>query len=104
LDGSPPREPLPYLEGERIIEVKDRAAVFRKLKINTTTTSVGAPFQLRFQLLRKVDLTTTVIVPGVTCFSGALNVYSHTSYLKDTRPSAKTKDKRRKREEEDDSN
>lgn len=101
--GLPSKEQLPFLEGDRTVEVKDRAAVFRKLKINTTTTSVGSAFVLRFQLLRKVDSATTVIVPDVVCFSGALNVFSHTSYLKDSKPAAKAKEKRRKRSDDEDS-
>ncbi len=101
--GWPPKEQLPYLEGDRVIEIKDRAAVFRKLKINTTTTSVGTCFVLKFQLLRKVDSSNTVIVPGVVCYSGPLNIFSHSSYLKDSKPAAKAKEKRRKREDDDDS-
>jgi hypothetical protein len=100
--GRPPREQLPYLEGDRVIEVKDRAAVFRKLKINTTTTSVGTCFVLRFQLLRKVDSANTVIVPEAVCYSGPLNIFSHSSYLKDSKP-VKSKEKRRKRSDEEDS-
>ncbi len=95
--GRPLREPVPYLEGERVIEVKDKAAVFRKLKINTTTTSVGSAFALRFQLLRKGEGNTSALVPGVVVVSGPLNVFSHTSYLKDSKPASKPKEKRRKK-------
>lgn len=96
-------ESLPYLEGERVVPIKNKFAVFRKLKISMTTTSVGAPFVLRFTICQ--DRAGKILVPGTSVHTGPLNVYSHTSYLKGKdgpkKDNANSNQKRKRKDDDD---
>ena len=90
-----PGKVLPYLEGEQRAELKTNVAMFRKLKISLTTTSVGCPFLLRFSLFRVVEEQHVPL--GVYVQIGPIEVFSHTSYLKPAGPKVKSDKKKPRR-------
>jgi hypothetical protein len=86
-------EQLPYLEGERVVGFESGRqcyAYFKKLKFSGTSTQIGgAPFMLKFQVVRDVvvgELHRVVAVPGLAVYSKPIFVYSHTTYLKGLGP------------------
>lgn len=98
---------LPYLDGDRTVAIKDgRFAVFRKLKIGQTSSSIGGhPFQLKFSLLRNMKGGKAAPVVGSAVYSDPIEVFSHTSYLKGDHkagvPSSAKRQRKKKEDEED---
>jgi hypothetical protein len=77
-EGNAMGETLPYLEGAQLVPVKNRVAIFKKLKVSLTTTSIGAPVVIRFSLVRGPEKEPL----GVAVVSKPITVYSHTNYLR----------------------
>mmetsp|Transcript_11849 Transcript_11849/g.13041 ORF Transcript_11849/g.13041 Transcript_11849/m.13041 type:complete len:320 (-) Transcript_11849:186-1145(-) len=69
------------LQGDVVVKIEaNRPAVFKKLKIVTTTQMQGTKFQLRFRLKRFHNTHVQDIPSTVT--SAPIEVFSHVSYLK----------------------
>jgi len=73
---------LDFLDGKKIIQIStEYPAIFKKLKIVSTSQQQGTLFRLRFQLKKYVN-NTMEDIPGACCISTPLEVFSHTQYLK----------------------
>jgi hypothetical protein len=78
------------LDGSKTIRISSGVfAVFKKLKILSTSQQQGTLFRLRFQLRRYLG-TEFETVPNVFVISNPIEVFSHTQYLNEKK-SGKTK-------------
>jgi len=88
------------LEGDKEKNLINGQAVFRKLKILTTSCQHGAFFVLKFTLKRYVNSLVEVVPFVKPIISNPIEVFSHTLYLKSpgpkNRPSSKSSPKRDK--------